>query len=112
MYGVIHQFYSLYEALMFNKIKQIKDMRDQGKQMKAMLDEVIVVGSSIGGKIMITVSGSHEILGVKIDETVEHAKLENGIKDALNDVNTKLQGELMKKMKEMGGLEAFKNLGL
>lgn len=97
---------------MFNKIKQIKDMRDQGKQMKAMLDEVIVIGSGAGGKVLITVSGSHETLGVKVDETLEHAKLENGIKDALNDVNTKLQSELMKKMKEMGGLDAFKNLGL
>lgn len=97
---------------MFNKIKQIKDMRDQSKMMKAMLDEVIIVGIGAGGKVMITVNGSHETLGVKIDETLDHAKIEGGVKDALNDVNSKLQVELMKKMKEMGGLEAFKNLGL
>lgn len=87
-------------------------MRDQSKMMKAMLDEVIVVGQGMGGKVMITVNGSHETLGVKIDETLEHAKIETGVKDALNDVNSKLQVELMKKMKEMGGLDAFKNLGL
>ena len=97
---------------MFNKIKQIKDMRDQGKQMKAMLDDVIVIGSGAGGKVLITVNGSHETLGVKVDETVDHAKIESGIKEALNDVNSKLQKELMAKMKEMGGLDAFKNLGL
>ena len=97
---------------MFNKIKQIKDMRDQGKQMKAMLDEVVIVGVGAGGKVMITVNGSHETLGVKIDETLDRSKIEQGVKEALADVNNKLQGELMKKMKEMGGLDAFKNLGL
>lgn len=97
---------------MFNKIKQIKDMRDQSKIMKAMLDEVVIVGQGMGGKVMITVNGSHETLGVKIDEDLDRSKIEAGVKDALNDVNSKLQVELMKKMKEMGGLDAFKNLGL
>ncbi|MEK7632185.1 MAG: YbaB/EbfC family nucleoid-associated protein [Patescibacteria group bacterium] len=97
---------------MFNKIKQIKDMRDQSKQMKAMLDEVVIVGQGMGGKVMITVNGSHETLGVKINEELDRSKIEAGVKDALNDVNSKLQVELMKKMKEMGGLDAFKNLGL
>ena len=97
---------------MFNKIKQIKDMRDQSKMMKAMLDEVVIVGMGARGKVMITVNGSHETLGVKVDETLNHSEIETGVKDALNDVNSKLQVELMKKMKEMGGLDAFKNLGL
>ena len=97
---------------MFNKIKQIKDMRDQSKAMKAMLDEVIIVGVGAGGRVMITVNGSHETLGVKIDEDLDRSKIEAGVKEALNDVNSELQVELMKKMKEMGGLDAFKNLGL
>lgn len=97
---------------MFNKIKQLKDLRDQGKQMKAMLDEVIIIGKGSGGKVMVTVNGSHEVLGVQIDETLDRTKIADGIKDALNDVNKQLQVELMKKMKEMGGLDMFKNLGL
>lgn len=97
---------------MFNKIKQIKDLRDQSKQMKAMLDEVIIVGSGAGGKVMVTVNGSHETLGVQIDEDLDRSKIADGVKQALTDVNSKLQVELMKKMKEMGGLDAFKNLGL
>lgn len=80
--------------------------------MKAMLDAVIIVGQGMGGKVMITVNGSHETLGVKIDEDLDRSKIEAGVKDALTDVNSKLQVELMKKMKEMGGLDAFKNLGL
>ena len=80
--------------------------------MKAMLDEVIVVGSGAGGAVMITVNGSHETLGVQISDDLDRTKIADGVKSALNDVNSKLQMELMKKMKEMGGLDAFKNLGL
>lgn len=97
---------------MFNKLKQINDLRNQSKQMKAMLDDVIVIGSGAGGAVMITVNGSHETLGVQIDDALDRSKIADGVKAALNDVNSKLQGELMKKMKEMGGLDAFKNLGL
>ena len=97
---------------MFNKIKQLKDLRDQGKQMKAMLDEVIIIGRGAGGKAMVTVNGSHEVLGVQIDEALDREKIADAVKDALNDVNKQLQVELMKKMKEMGGLDMFKNLGL
>jgi DNA-binding protein YbaB len=97
---------------MFNKLKQINDLRTQSKQMKAMLDEVVIVGQGASGKVMITVNGSHETLGVQIDEDLDRSKIADGVKSALTDVNSKLQVELMKKMKEMGGLDAFKNLGL
>ncbi|MCR4312025.1 MAG: YbaB/EbfC family nucleoid-associated protein [Candidatus Uhrbacteria bacterium] len=97
---------------MFNKIKQFKDLRDQGKQMKAMLDEIMIVGRGLGGKVMVTVNGSHEVLGVDIDEALDRAKIADGVKDAFTDANKQLQGELMKKMKEMGGLDMFKNLGM
>lgn len=97
---------------MFNKLKQINDLRTQSKQMKAMLDEVIVVGQGASGKVMITVNGSHETLGVQIDDALDRSAIADAVKSALNDVNSKLQGELMKKMKDMGGLDAFKNLGL
>ena len=97
---------------MFNKLKQFKDLRDQGKQMKAMLDEVIVVGRGAGGNVMVTVNGSHETLGVEIDDKLDRSKIASGVKDALNDVNKQLQTELVKTMKNMGGLDAFKNLGM
>ncbi len=97
---------------MFNKLKQINDLRTQSKHMKAMLDDVIVVGKGASGKVMITVNGSHETLGVQIDEDLDREKIAKGVQEALNDVNNKLQAELMKTMKEMGGLDAFKNLGL
>lgn len=96
---------------MFNKLKQFKDMRDQAKHMKAMLDEVMVVGSGAGGKVLITLNGSHEVQGVKIEPGMDTTKIEEGVKDALVDANRKLQSELMKKMQDLGGgLDALKGL--
>ena len=96
---------------MFNKLKQFKDMRDQAKHMKDMLDDVIVVGSGAGGKVLITLNGSHEVKGVKIEAGLDTAKIESGVKDALEDANKKLQSELMKKMQDLGGgLDALKGM--
>ncbi len=92
---------------MFQKLKQFKEMRDEGKKMKAMLDEVIIVGSGAGGKVMITMNGSHEVLGVSIEEGLEKTLAEQGVKEAITDVNKKLQTELMKKMQAMGGMGAL-----
>jgi len=96
---------------MFNKLKQFKDMRDQAKQMKEMLDEVVIVGSGASGNVLITLNGSHEVLGVQIADGMEKAKIESGVKDALTDANRKLQTELMKKMQDLGGgLDALKGM--
>lgn len=96
---------------MFNKLKQFKEMRDQGKQMKTMLDGIVVVGSGANNAVMITMNGSHEVLGVQVQEGSDKATLERGIKDAILDVNKKLQQELMKVMQANGGgMEAIKNL--
>ncbi|MBI1907946.1 YbaB/EbfC family nucleoid-associated protein [Candidatus Uhrbacteria bacterium] len=100
---------------MFNKLKELKDLRDQGKKMKEMLDEIVVVGQGSRGQVMVTLNGSHDVLGVQIDDAVERAAIAVGVKEAFADANKKLQTELMKKMKDMGGLggigDMMKNIG-
>ncbi len=89
---------------MFNKLKELKDLRDQSKKMKDMLDDILVVGSGARGGVMITINGSHEIIAVQINDDVERGAIAQGIKDAFADANKQLQGEMMKKMKDMGGI--------
>jgi DNA-binding protein YbaB len=95
---------------MFNKIKQIKDLRSQAKTMQAALAQIMVVGKALGGDIMVTLDGNQKVQGIKISDGVEREKLEKAIAEAFNDASKKLQQELAVKMKEMGGLEAFKDL--
>jgi DNA-binding protein YbaB len=53
-------------------------------------------------------------LEVKINEEMlkEKAKLEEAVKEAANDAIKKIQKQMAGKMKELGGLDALKNLGM
>jgi len=95
---------------MFNKIKQIKDMRSQAKTMQAALGEIMVVGKGMGGKVMITIDGNQKVQGVKIDEDLEREKIEKGVQEAFNEGSKKIQQEMASKMKDMGGLDALKDM--
>lgn len=95
---------------MFNKLKQIKDLRSQAKEMQNALSEVVVVGQAKGGKVMITIDGNQKVQGVKIDEELARDQIEDGVKDAFNDASKKLQKEMATKMKDMGGLDALKDM--
>lgn len=89
---------------MFQKLKQIKDLRDQAKQVKSVLDDIVVVGSGARGVVMVTLNGSHEVLGVELTEGTPKADLERGVKEAFADANKKLQQELATRMRQGGDL--------
>jgi hypothetical protein len=95
---------------MFNKLKQINDIRKQAKDMQSMLAEVVVVGQSGGGRVMITLDGNQSVQGVQIGEGSDVEQISKDVKDAFNDAAKKLQRELAGKMKEMGGLDALKGM--
>lgn len=101
---------------MFNKIKKIKDMRDKAKKMKEKMAEVTAEGSSgWGAKATVEVNGNQEVLSVDIDEKLmdDKEKLQEAVKDAVNDGMENVQKALTKKMKDMGDMqEMMKNFGL
>ena len=75
-----------------------------------MLAEVVVVGQSGGGRVMITLDGNQSVQGVQIGEGSDITQISQDVKDAFNDAAKKLQRELAAKMKEMGGLDALKGM--
>ena len=95
---------------MFNKLKQIKDIRSQAKELQSKLGDVMIVGKSQGGRVMITIDSNQKVQAVQIEEGLETSKIEAGVKDAMNDAVKKLQKELASKMKDMGGLDALKDM--
>lgn len=99
---------------MFNKIKAVKDLRSQAKQMQNKLAEVTDEGTSAWGKVKIKIDGNQQVLGVSIDEEImkDRAKLEEAMMEAFNDAIKRIQKKMAGKMKEMGGLDALKNLGM
>ncbi len=91
---------------MFSKLKQFKDLRDQGKKMQEMLGSESATGQAMGGKIVVTLDGNLQMVGVAIDPELLTAdkkqKLESGIKDAYTDALKKIQRIMATKMQESG----------
>ena len=78
--------------------------------MQAQLAEILVVGKGKGDKVMITVDGNQAVQGVQIEDGMDTKDIEAGVKVASNAATKKLQREMAMKMKDMGGLDAFKDM--
>lgn len=91
---------------MLTKLKQFKDMRDQGKKMQTLLKDVSATGTGAGNKVVLVMDNNFAISGLTIDPellTVENkGRLEQGIKDAHADALKKIQRMVISKMQESG----------
>ena len=92
---------------MFSKLKQFKDLRDQGKKLQGALVGESVTTRALSDKDVLIMDGNMRITGLTIDPTVLNADkkvaLENAIKDAHDDALKKMQRIIAGKMQEMGG---------
>lgn len=93
----------------FSKLKQFKDLRDQGKKLQgALAGESATVTS---GGVALTMDGNFQLTGVAIDDELlnpaKKEKLQNAIKDAHSDAIKKMQRIMASKMQEMGGMDGL-----
>ncbi|MFH2062956.1 MAG: YbaB/EbfC family nucleoid-associated protein [bacterium] len=91
---------------MFNKLKQVKDLRDKAKQLQSRLGEVEVEGSAAWNKVRITIDGNQSVKKVTIDPDMmaDRAKLEGALVEAFNDAVKKVQRKMIEVMKQSGDL--------
>jgi len=90
---------------MFNKLKQIKDLRSQAKTMQnALAGES---ASAERGGIKITMDGNMAVTGLTIAEGLTREQIENEMPKVINDVVKNVQKIMAKKMQEMGGIPGF-----
>lgn len=92
---------------MLSKLKQFKDLREQGKKMQsALADESSTVSK---GGVTLTMDGNLQLAGVAIDDEMMNVnkknKLQESIKDAHKDVLKKMQRVMAGKMKDMDGFD-------
>jgi nucleoid-associated protein EbfC len=92
---------------MFSKLKEFKDLRDQGKKLQGALAGESVTTKTAGDKLVMTLNGNLEISGIAIDEELlnpsKKEKLESAIKEAHREALKKMQRTIAAKMQEMGG---------
>lgn len=72
----------------FDKLKDINEMRKQAKQMEALLATETVSGKSSGGKIVLTIDGNQNIKSVEVSPDIAGDKSEvaRHIRAALEDL--------------------------
>lgn len=91
---------------MFTKLKQFKDLRDQGKKMQDMLGQESVTTHAMGDKVALTMDGNLQLSALVIDPSVltpdKKEKLESAIKDAHAEAIKKIQRIMATKMQESG----------
>ncbi|HCC23035.1 TPA: nucleoid-associated protein, YbaB/EbfC family [Candidatus Falkowbacteria bacterium] len=89
---------------MFNKLKNIKDLRHQAKQLQSMLSEIIADADAAWGKVKVKVNGNQEMISIEIDPEImtDREKLQDAIKDATNSAMKKVQREAAMAMQKSG----------
>jgi DNA-binding protein YbaB len=87
----------------FDKLKDVNEMRKQAKQIELVLGQEQVTGNSSGSKIQITMDGNQKVLSVVVDESVAGDKSEvaRHIRAALEDLFSKHKKMLQSKLGNM-----------
>ena len=87
---------------LFDKIKDVNQMRKQAKQIELMLAQEEISG---GSKIKITMDGNQKIKSVEVSDAVvgDRGEIARAIREALEDVNSKHKKMLQNKFGSMMG---------
>lgn len=90
---------------MFNKLKQVKDLRSQAKQMQNMLAGESATAEHKG--INITMDGNMNVTELTIAEGMDRAAIQEAMPKAINEAIKGVQKVMAKKMQESGGFPGF-----
>lgn len=91
---------------MFNKLKQIKDLRSQAKTMQNALAEETVSEEKNGVKV--TLNGNMEVLSISLNNELNKDSQEETLKSCINSAIKQAQKLMAKRLQDMGG---FPGLG-
>jgi len=91
---------------MLTKLKQFKDLREQGKKMQSLLADESVTVRAASDKLVLTMNGNLELSAIAIDDELlspdKKEKLQSAIKDAHADALKKMQRTIASKMQQSG----------
>jgi DNA-binding protein YbaB len=88
---------------MFGQLKDMYNLQKQAREMKRQLESEEITGTSKDGLMHITINGSYDLVRVKVDETAQlsPSQIEQDIRQAYDDANSRLKSILMEKFKGM-----------
>ena len=87
---------------MFNKLKQVKELRQQAKSLQNVLSQESTTVEK--GGVSVTMNGNLELTAIKINPDLALGSAEGMLIEAINEATKKTQRLMADKMQEMGGL--------
>jgi DNA-binding protein YbaB len=87
---------------MFEKLKQLKDLRDKAKTLQNTLSAETITADK--GGIKITMDGNMNVSAVVLEKEMSKEEIEKKMPEAINEVIKKTQRVMAEKMRAMGGL--------
>jgi len=87
---------------MFEKLKQLKDLRNKAKSIQGALSEEKITGDRHG--IKISMDGNMNVSAVVLEKEMTKEELEKKLPDVINETIKKAQRVMAEKMRSMGGL--------
>lgn len=98
---------------MFEKLKQLKDLKDQARELKNKLSGITVATTAMDDNVTVVMDGNQEIVGLSIEPSVlspDHKeRLEKELTRAINDAAKKAKVEMAKQLQQ--GNFKLPNLG-
>lgn len=91
---------------MFDKIKQLKKLKDLHSSLKKETMEVEKEG------IKITINGNIQIVDIKLNPGMETDRQEKILRECINDAVKKIQFAMAQKMAQAGNLPDLGSLGM
>ncbi|MCX5696668.1 MAG: YbaB/EbfC family nucleoid-associated protein [Candidatus Omnitrophica bacterium] len=88
---------------MFDKMKELLDIKKKAEELKRKLEAVTFEISSIDGLVKITMNGSQEVQDLRIQGDLEKDSLEKALKDVYNRAIKRSHELAAQKMKEITG---------
>ncbi len=84
---------------LLDKLKDINELRKQGKQMEAALATETVSGNSSGNKIVLTIDGNQAVKSVEVSQDIvgDKSEVARHIRAALEDLFKQHKKMLQKK---------------
>jgi len=72
----------------WDKLKDVNEMRKQAKQMEAVLAKLTVTGKSSGEKIKLTMDGNQNIMSVEVSQEIvgDKGEIARHIRAAMEDL--------------------------
>lgn len=96
---------------MFEKMKQLMDMRRMAQEAEKRLGEVRVEKAALGGKLRLTIDGNHRVLSLSIDESLLNAGQKATLEKALSALLTEAS-ESVKREAAVHAMELMKGMNI